>query len=58
MAMLSLLVLSVSILGFSAWAVVSPWGLAGLNKCRVTACRRCSTRSLRPPPTTEAPLPD
>ena len=31
MAMLSLLVLSVSILGFSAWAVVSPWGLAGLN---------------------------
>ncbi|MBL9172912.1 MAG: potassium-transporting ATPase subunit KdpA [Verrucomicrobiales bacterium] len=31
MAMLSLLVLSVSILGFSAWAAVSPWGLAGLN---------------------------
>jgi K+-transporting ATPase ATPase A chain len=31
MAMLSLLVLCVTILGFSAWAVVSPWGLAGLN---------------------------
>lgn len=31
MAMLSLLVLAISILGFSAWAAVSPWGLAGLN---------------------------
>ncbi|MDX6766475.1 MAG: potassium-transporting ATPase subunit KdpA [Candidatus Methylacidiphilales bacterium] len=31
MAMLSLLILSVTILGFSAWAVVSEWGLAGLN---------------------------
>ena len=31
MAMLALLVLSVSILGFSAWAVASKWGLAGLN---------------------------
>ena len=31
MAMLALLVLAVSILGFSAWAIVSPWGLAGLN---------------------------
>ena len=31
MAMLALLVLSVSILGFAAWAVVSKWGLAGLN---------------------------
>src|SRR6266705_263956 len=31
MAMLSLLVLCLSILGFSAWAVVSKWGLAGLN---------------------------
>ena len=31
MAMLSLLVLSVSILGFSAWAAASRWGLAGLN---------------------------
>lgn len=31
MAMLALLVLSLSILGFSAWAAVSPWGLAGLN---------------------------
>ena len=31
MAMLALLVLAVSILGFSAWAAVSPWGLAGLN---------------------------
>jgi potassium-transporting ATPase potassium-binding subunit len=31
MAMLSLLVLAVSILGFAAWASVSPWGLAGLN---------------------------
>ena len=31
MAMLSLLVLCISILGFTAWAVVSPWGLAGLN---------------------------
>ena len=31
MAMLSLLVLAISILGFSAWATVSPSGLAGLN---------------------------
>ncbi len=31
MAMLSLLILCISILGFTAWAVVSPWGLAGLN---------------------------
>lgn len=31
MAMLSLLVLTASILGFTAWAAVSEWGLAGLN---------------------------
>jgi K+-transporting ATPase ATPase A chain len=31
MAMLALLVLAVSILGFAAWASVSNWGLAGLN---------------------------
>ena len=31
MAMLALLVLAISILGFSAWASVSQWGLAGLN---------------------------
>jgi K+-transporting ATPase ATPase A chain len=31
MAMLALLVLALSILGFAAWASVSPWGLAGLN---------------------------
>ena len=31
MAMLSLLILAISILGFSAWATVSKWGLAGLN---------------------------
>jgi K+-transporting ATPase ATPase A chain len=31
MAMLALLVLAVSILGFAAWASVSTWGLAGLN---------------------------
>jgi K+-transporting ATPase ATPase A chain len=31
MAMLSLLVLAISILGFAAWAIVSKWGLAGLN---------------------------
>ena len=31
MAMLSLLILSISILGFAAWAAVSKWGLAGLN---------------------------
>jgi potassium-transporting ATPase potassium-binding subunit len=31
MAMLSLLILAISILGFAAWAVVSNWGLAGLN---------------------------
>lgn len=31
MAMLSLLVLTASILGFSAWAAVSTWGQAGLN---------------------------
>ncbi|RYD33411.1 MAG: potassium-transporting ATPase subunit KdpA [Verrucomicrobiaceae bacterium] len=31
MAMIALLVLCVSILGFTAWAVASEWGLAGLN---------------------------
>ncbi len=31
MAMLSLLVLAISILGFAAWASVTKWGLAGLN---------------------------
>jgi K+-transporting ATPase ATPase A chain len=31
MAMLALLVLAIDILGFTAWAVVSQWGLAGLN---------------------------
>ena len=31
MAMLALLVLTFVILGFTAWAAVSPWGLAGLN---------------------------
>src|SRR4026208_2237451 len=31
MAMLSLLILAISILGFAAWASVSQWGLAGLN---------------------------
>ena len=31
MAMLALLVLAIDILGFSAWASVSQWGLAGLN---------------------------
>jgi potassium-transporting ATPase potassium-binding subunit len=31
MAMLALLVLTVSILGFTAWAAASQWGLAGLN---------------------------
>ncbi len=31
MAMLALLVLALSILGFSAWASVTQWGLAGLN---------------------------
>src|SRR5947209_3789149 len=31
MAMLALLVLALSILGFAAWAAVAPWGLAGLN---------------------------
>ena len=31
MAMLALLVLAVDILGFTAWAVVSKWGLDGLN---------------------------
>ena len=31
MAMLALLVLAVSILGFAAWASISKWGLAGLN---------------------------
>ena len=30
-ASLSILILTVIILGFSAWAVVAPWGLAGLN---------------------------
>ncbi|HEX7652351.1 MAG TPA: potassium-transporting ATPase subunit KdpA, partial [Verrucomicrobiae bacterium] len=31
MCMLALLVLALAILGFSAWAAVSSWGLAGLN---------------------------
>ncbi len=31
MSMLALLVLTMSILGFTAWAAVSQWGLAGLN---------------------------
>jgi K+-transporting ATPase ATPase A chain len=31
MAMLTLLILCLTILGFTAWAVVSRWGLAGLN---------------------------
>jgi K+-transporting ATPase ATPase A chain len=31
MAMLSLLILAISILGFAAWAVVSKWGMSGLN---------------------------
>jgi K+-transporting ATPase ATPase A chain len=31
MAMLALLVLALSILGFAAWASVTQWGLAGLN---------------------------
>src|SRR6266567_2422244 len=31
MAMLSLLILAISILGFAAWAAVSKWGLDGLN---------------------------
>ena len=31
MAMLSLLILAIVILGFSATAVISKWGLAGLN---------------------------
>jgi K+-transporting ATPase ATPase A chain len=31
MAMLTLLILCLTILGFSAWAAVSAWGLAGLN---------------------------
>ncbi|WP_018290413.1 potassium-transporting ATPase subunit KdpA [Verrucomicrobium sp. 3C] len=30
MAALSILVLTLSILGFSAWAIASPWGLAGI----------------------------
>jgi K+-transporting ATPase ATPase A chain len=31
MAMLALLILALDILGFTAWASVSQWGLAGLN---------------------------
>jgi len=31
MAMLALLILAIDILAFSAWAVVSKWGVAGLN---------------------------
>ena len=31
MSMLALLILAVDILAFSAWAIVSKWGLAGLN---------------------------
>lgn len=31
MAMLSMLVLALDILAFTAWGAVSPWGLAGLN---------------------------
>jgi K+-transporting ATPase ATPase A chain len=31
MAMLALLILAIDVLGFAAWAIVSKWGLAGLN---------------------------
>jgi K+-transporting ATPase ATPase A chain len=31
MSMLALLILCLSVLGFAAWAAVSPWGVAGLN---------------------------
>ncbi|HAM73967.1 MAG TPA: potassium-transporting ATPase subunit KdpA [Verrucomicrobiales bacterium] len=31
MSMLALLILTLSILGFTAWAAASPWGIAGLN---------------------------
>src|SRR4029077_6203423 len=31
MSMLALLILAIDILAFSAWAIVSKWGLAGLN---------------------------
>lgn len=34
LAMLTLLVLTASILGFTAWASVSEWGVAGLNNAR------------------------
>ena len=40
MAMLSLLVLCFSILGFSAWAAVSGWGIAGLEQCRPARTER------------------
>jgi potassium-transporting ATPase potassium-binding subunit len=47
MAMLSLLILAISILGFAAWAVVSKWGLAGL-RC-APRCPRRGPPGLRTP---------
>ena len=44
MAMLALLILAVSILGFTAWASVSKWGLAGLEQHRPARLERNSLR--------------
>src|SRR5581483_10970378 len=44
MAMLALLVVAVSILGFAAWAAVSKWGLAGLNNGGPHGLAKFSTR--------------
>jgi K+-transporting ATPase ATPase A chain len=57
LAMLTLLVLTLSILGFTAWASVSDWGVAGLNNAARTASARCSTLTAPPPATTAAPSP-
>ena len=58
MAMLSLLVLAVSILGFAAWASVSKWGLAGSQQHRPAWLERNALRlQLGAPATTAAPLP-
>ena len=44
MAMLSLLILAISILGFAAWAIVSKWGLAGSEQQRAARLERNSLR--------------
>ena len=44
MAMLALLILAIDILAFSAWAIVSKWGLAGAEQQRPARLERNSLR--------------